>query len=63
MAKTKKQHRSYDDNFKLTVLKDMYENNLSAYAICQKYGILAHQTIRMWEKVFRRNRQTLWGRS
>lgn len=48
----KKQHRSYDDDFKLKVLKDMYENGLSAYSVCQKYGILAHQTIRLWEKAF-----------
>lgn len=52
MAKTKRQHRTYDDDFKLKVLKDMYENGLSAYSVCQKYGILSHQTIRLWEKTF-----------
>ena len=53
MAKTKKQHRSYDDDFKLRVLKDMYENGLSSYSVCQKYGILSHQTIKLWRMLSR----------
>lgn len=52
MSKPKRQYRSYDDDFKLKVLKDMYENCLSAYSVCQKYGILSHQTIKLWEKAF-----------
>jgi len=43
MEKPKKRHRSYDDLFKLTVLKDMYENGLS---------ILAGVTIKKWENAF-----------
>lgn len=52
MAKNKKQHRSYDDDFKLKVLKDMYENGLSAHLVCRKYGILSPQTIKLWGKRF-----------
>lgn len=52
MEKPKKRHRSYDDMFKLTVLKDMYENGLSRNALCKKYDILAGVTIKKWENAF-----------
>lgn len=52
MEKPKKRHRSYDDSFKLTVLKDMYENGLSRNALCKKYDILAGVTIKKWENAF-----------
>lgn len=52
MAKQKRRYRCYDDDFKLKVLKDMYENGLSLYSVCQKYDILGRRTIRMWEKSF-----------
>lgn len=52
MEKPKKRHRSYDDLFKLTVLKDMYENGLSRNALCKKYDILAGVTIKKWENAF-----------
>lgn len=52
MEKPQKRHRSYDDSFKLTVLKDMYENGLSRNALCKKYDILAGVTIKKWENAF-----------
>lgn len=52
MSKQKRRYRCYDDDFKLKVLKDMYENGLSLYSVCQKYDILGRRTIRMWEKSF-----------
>ena len=52
MSKQKRRYRCYDDDFKLKVLKDMYENDLSLYSVCQKYDILGRRTIRMWEKSF-----------
>lgn len=52
MKKTTHRRRSYDDNFKLSVLKDMYENGLSAYSVCKKYGILSQDSIKNWEKTF-----------
>lgn len=50
--KQKRRYRCYDDDFKLKVLKDMYENDLSLYSVCQKYDILGSRTVRMWEKSF-----------
>lgn len=52
MAKKRRPYRSYDDDFKLQVLKDMYENSLSAYFVCQKYGISSHGLLRKWAKSF-----------
>ena len=52
MSKQKRRYRCYDDDFKLKVLKDMYENGLSVYSACRKYGILGSRTIQMWEKAF-----------
>ena len=52
MAKQRRPYRSYDDDFKLEVLKDMYENGLSAYFVCQKYDISSPKLVRKWEKAF-----------
>lgn len=52
MGKIKHRHRSYDDSFKLMVLKDMYEHSLSLNEVCKKHDILARETIKYWEKSF-----------
>lgn len=52
MGKIKHRHRSYDDSFKLMVLKDMYEHSLSLNEVCKKHDILARETIKSWEKSF-----------
>ena len=52
MAKQRRPYRSYDDDFKLKVLKDMYENGLSAYSVCQKYDISTTNLVRKWSKSF-----------
>ena len=52
MAKQRRPYRSYDDAFKLQVLKEMYENGLSAYSVCQKYDISTPKLVRNWEKSF-----------
>lgn len=52
MAKQRRRYRSYEDDFKFQVLKEMYEKGLSAYSVCQKYGISTPKLIRIWEKAF-----------
>jgi transposase-like protein len=48
----KKEYRSYETDFKLRVLKDMYENGLSYSFTCRKYDIISIQTLHLWEKAF-----------
>jgi transposase-like protein len=50
--KRTKEHRSYEVDFKLQVLKDMYEHGLSYCFTCRKYGILSPRTLHLWEKAF-----------
>lgn len=45
MKSKKHVHRSYSTEFKLSVLRDMYANNLSYYFTAKKYDILSPQTI------------------
>lgn len=52
MKRSTYHRRTYDDSFKLTVLKDMYENSLSLYSVCKKYDILSPETVKKWEKIF-----------
>ena len=51
-SKKKKEHRSYSRDFKLQVLKDMYEHDLSYGFTARKYGILASHSLNLWEKEF-----------
>lgn len=44
--------RHYSLDFKLNVLRDYYENGLSKYATCRKYGIGQLSTLRAWIKAF-----------
>ena len=48
----KKEFRRYESRFKLSVLRDMYENNLSYNFTAKKYGIICPQTLHLWEKEF-----------
>ena len=49
MSKSKKH---YTEEFKLTVLKDKYANNLSIYSAAKKYGIRSSTCICAWEKKY-----------
>ena len=51
-SKKKKEYRSYSRDFKLQVLKDMYEHDLSYGFTARKYGILASHSLNLWEKEF-----------
>ena len=48
----KKEFRRYESRFKLSVLRDMYENDLSYNFTAKKYGIICPQTLHLWEKEF-----------
>lgn len=48
----KRERRNYSKEFKLQVLKDMYENDLSYFFTARKYGIASHQSVIFWEKEF-----------
>lgn len=49
---TKKKRSYYSEEFKLTVLKDKYENNLSALATARKYGIDSSTLLCRWERKY-----------
>ena len=42
----------YTEEFKLSVLKDKYENNLSIGYAAKKYGIKSSSCICVWEKKY-----------
>lgn len=48
----KEKRRIYSDTFKLSVLKDMYENDLSYGETTRKYGLKWSSNIKVWEKRF-----------
>ena len=50
--KKKREYRSYSKEFKLYVLKDKYENDLSYQFTARKYDILSPHTLTLWEKEF-----------
>ena len=52
MAQSSKSRVYYTEEFKLSVLKDKYENNLSIYSAAKKYGIKANTCICAWEKKY-----------
>lgn len=52
MQKKNYERRCYDANFKLTVLKDYYEHDLSKSFVCKKYGILSKTTLERWLKEY-----------
>ncbi len=49
MVKSKREKTHRSEEFKLSVLKDMYEHGLSYYATAKKYDI-AQNTVAKWEK-------------
>lgn len=49
----KREHRNYSKEFKLQVLKDIYENDLSDFFTARKYGIASHQSEFSGKKRFR----------
>lgn len=52
MKKKNYEHRCYDANFKLGVLKDYYEHGLSKSLVCKKYDILSKTTLERWLKEY-----------
>ncbi len=50
MEKSKRVKTHYSEEFKLSVLKDMYENNLTLYGATKKHGIVSKATIGYWVK-------------
>lgn len=50
MEQKSKSREYYTEEFKLSVLKDKYANNLSIYSVAKKYGIKASTCICAWEK-------------
>ena len=39
MVQSSRSKAYFSEDFKLSVLKDMYENNLSVYSTAKKYGL------------------------
>lgn len=52
MGKMSKSKKHYTEEFKLTVLKDKYADNLSIYSAAKKYGIRSSTCICAWEKKY-----------
>ena len=52
MEETSKSTKRYSEEFKLSVLKDMYENNLSTYKTVKKYGFTNDCSIIRWKKQY-----------
>ena len=52
MVQSSKSRVCYTEEFKLSVLKDMYENNLSINSTAKKYGLKTHTCICAWEKKY-----------
>ena len=51
MEKVKSPRQQYSEELKLTVLKDMYENNVSHLSVARKYGVSEACTY-LWEKKY-----------
>mgnify|MGYP000001293164 FL=1 len=51
MKKERKPARHFDDQFRLSVLKEYYESGSSCYQIAHKYGITS-SNIKTWEKKY-----------
>ena len=52
MEKVRRKKQFFTEEFKLSVLKDRYENNLTATTIARKYGIGSDASIYAWEKQY-----------
>lgn len=51
MKKERKPARHFDDQFRLSVLKEYYESGASCYQIAHKYGI-TNSNINAWEQKY-----------
>ena len=51
IKKTKRRPRRFDDQFRLSVLKEYYEGNKSLFSVCKKYQITI-SNFRVWEKKY-----------
>ena len=51
MKKERKPARHFDDQFRLSVLKEYYESSASCYQIAHKYGI-TNSNINAWEQKY-----------
>lgn len=52
MEKNAKVRTRYSEEFKLSVLKDMYENNLTLYGATKKHGLVCQMTVGRWAKQY-----------
>ncbi len=52
MVKSEKVRTRYSEEFKLSVLKDMYENGLTIYGTAQKYGLNMACSILRWKEKY-----------
>lgn len=52
MVQSSRSKAYFSEDFKLSVLKDMYENNLSVYSTAKKYGFKASSCIFAWSKKY-----------
>lgn len=56
MKKERKPARHFDDQFRLSVLKEYYESGVSCYQIAHKYGVTI-SNINAWEQKYMNNDQ------
>ncbi|WP_308226340.1 hypothetical protein [uncultured Prevotella sp.] len=52
MVQSSRSKAYFSEDFKLSVLKYMYENNLSVYSTAKKYGFKASSCIFAWSKKY-----------
>ena len=57
MKKERRKPRHFDDQFRLSVLKDYYESGSSYGQISRKYAYLCHQIFKNWKD------RCLWQRN
>ena len=55
----RKPRERYPKDFKIKVLKDMYENNLSHSFTVKKYGISCQEVLKYWIKLCRKKENRL----
>lgn len=58
MEKETKVRRTFDDQFRLSVLKEFYESGSTLHSICRKYGI-SWQHVRYWERKYEKRALSL----
>lgn len=53
MAKKGVKQKKYSAEFKISVILDMREQNLGYNETLRKYGIRGHETLYVWERIYR----------